>query len=77
MDMGWFVMKDSARRYARVEDRLERLERRSEGRVPIQCSQTFVKRTFGELVRFLERYPMSLPLVPLAMVLGFALLALR
>ncbi len=81
MDLGWFVMKGlekaPERRFTSVTQMLARIERRAEGRVPIQCSQTLMKRGLGELMRLVERRPASLPLAVLAVVVGYALLALR
>ena len=80
MDLGWFALRglerDPARRYPSVDAMLERLERRAEGRVPIQCSQTFFKRLLGELIRLVERRPTALPIAIALGVIVYAVTAL-
>ena len=70
MDLGWYVRKalrkDPAGRYASAGEMIERLDRRAEGIVPIECHITFAKRATGEWTRFMERHPM---LVTAGMVL--------
>jgi serine/threonine protein kinase len=60
-DLGWFVMrglkKDPSERYQSVEEMIERLKRRREGVVPVQCPITFLKRTTGGLLRITDSYP--------------------
>lgn len=81
MDLGWFVMqglaRDPARRYPSVAAMLARLERRAEGRVPVQCAQTLVKRSTSELVRLVERRPLLLPIAVFATIVVWAVNALR
>lgn len=77
MDLGWFTLqgleKDRERRYPSVAAMLARLDDRAEGRVPIQCSQTLLKRSLSETTRLFERRPAMLPVVVLALVVGVAL----
>jgi len=60
-DLGWFVMrglkKNPSERYQSVEEMIQRLKRRREGVVPVQCPITFLKRTTGGLTRFVDRHP--------------------
>ncbi|MBI5479533.1 MAG: serine/threonine protein kinase [Deltaproteobacteria bacterium] len=61
MDLSWFLKaglaKDPAHRYQSVPAMLNRLARRREGLVPIQCHVTFVKRVNAELTHLAERHP--------------------
>jgi eukaryotic-like serine/threonine-protein kinase len=61
MDLSWVIKKglekDPAARYQSASEMLERLERRAEGKIPIQCHITFVKRATGEWSRFLDHHP--------------------
>jgi hypothetical protein len=78
MDLAWFVRKglakDRANRYQSAAEMLERLERRAEGYVPIQCHVTFMRRATLEATRFVDRHPLwasvVLAGVVLAMVAG-------
>lgn len=80
MDLGWFVLgglaADPAKRYASVEAMIARLDRRAEGLVPIQCSQTALKRGLSEAVRLLERRPHLLPAAVAMLVVGYAVATL-
>lgn len=64
MDLTWFVdqglQKDPARRYPSVQAMLDRLERRAEGDIPIQCHITFAQRASNALVRFANRHAMAM-----------------
>lgn len=77
MDLGWFVLgglaADPASRYSSVDAMLSRLDQRAEGRVPIQCTQTALKRVLYEGVRSIERHP---HLLPLGIGIGVVLTAL-
>lgn len=81
MDLGWLVLdglhRDPAKRYPSVDALLERLDRRAQGRVPIQCAQTLVKRSTGELVRTLERYPAVLPIAVFVAIVASVVAAIR
>lgn len=76
MDLGWFVMAglatDREKRMRSVEAMLERLDRRAQGRVPIQCTQTFLKRVMGESMRVVESHPALLPLAIAGGVAAYA-----
>jgi serine/threonine-protein kinase len=61
-DLSWFVRKGMAKhasgRFQSVQEMIERLEARDEGRIPIQCHVTFTKRVTREMLRALDRHPM-------------------
>jgi len=81
-DLGWFVNRGLAKlpeqRYQSVDEMIQRLNRRSEGLIPVQCPATLVKRTLGALNRFVDRHPtvtlVGVSLVALG-VLGLLVLA--
>jgi serine/threonine-protein kinase len=62
MDLSWYirqgVQKDPARRYPSVTAMIDRLDRRAEGLIPIQCHITLMKRLNGMFARFTDRHPM-------------------
>ncbi len=72
MDLAWFVhkglAKDPAERYQSVAEMIERLQRRRQGMIPIQCPITFMKRVTGEWFRFVDGYPVAGMLAAAAMV---------
>jgi len=61
MDLTWFIKKglekDPAKRYQNVGEVLHRLDRRSEGEIPIQCHITFGRRVTSDWLRFVDRHP--------------------
>jgi serine/threonine-protein kinase len=60
-DLSWFVdkglQKDPSQRYPSVRAMIDRLDRRAEGDIPVQCPVTFMKRTVNELTRLIDRHP--------------------
>jgi hypothetical protein len=62
MDLGWYcrkgMHKDPAQRYQSVEEMIDRLDRRAQGDIPIECHITFVKRASGKALMFADRHPM-------------------
>jgi eukaryotic-like serine/threonine-protein kinase len=64
MDLTWYVKKglakDPARRYQSVAEMIERLRLRRQGKIPIECHITFMKRMANEWARFIDRHPMLL-----------------
>ncbi len=66
MDLTWFVRKGLAKhpanRFQSAEEMLDRLSRRAEGLIPIQCHITFMKRMTGEWSRFLDGHPIVVTL---------------
>jgi serine/threonine-protein kinase len=73
-ELSWFIRrgleKDPAKRYQSVGEMIERLDRRDEGLIPVQCQITFLKRTSREWIRFLDRHPMIA-----TVILGISVLA--
>ena len=73
-DLAWFVKKglekDPADRYQSASEMLERLARRAEGDIPIQCHITFVKRMNNEWTRFVDRHPGFMTLAMAAAVIA-------
>ncbi|MGZ3475122.1 MAG: protein kinase domain-containing protein, partial [Polyangiales bacterium] len=61
MDLSHFVRKgyekDPAKRYQSVDEMIDRLRRRAEGYIPIQCHVTFVKRLTNGWTHFVDRHP--------------------
>ncbi len=45
---------------------IDRLDRRAEGIIPIQCHITFMKRTTREWLRFVDRHPALATLISVA-----------
>jgi serine/threonine protein kinase len=66
MDLTWFLRrglaKDPAERYQSAGEMIERLQQRAEGKVPIQCHITLMKRMNGEWGRFVDRHPIVVTL---------------
>ncbi|HEY3354314.1 MAG TPA: serine/threonine-protein kinase [Polyangia bacterium] len=81
MDLSWFVKKGMAKlpedRYQSVAEMLERLARRREGVIPIQCHVTFIKRVNGEWNRFVDRHPVVVTIGLSLAVLGLIGLGVR
>ncbi|MBI5489855.1 MAG: serine/threonine protein kinase [Deltaproteobacteria bacterium] len=75
MDLRWYVKrgleKDPDRRYPSAQAMIDRLDRRAEGDIPIQCPITFAKRTSTALTRIIDRHPFAFLLGTVA-VLGSA-----
>jgi len=71
MDLTWYLKagleKEPAKRYSSVQAMIDRLERRADGIVPIQCHITFAKRMNGMATRAIDRYPIQ---VSVAMLVG-------
>ena len=67
MDLTWFVnpgvQKDPAKRYASVDAMLQRLARRAEGDIPVQCHVTFTKRASTTGLRFVNRHALAMAVV--------------
>ncbi len=81
-DLAWFVAdglkRDADARYQTVEEMLERLQRRAEGDIPVQCPVTFQLRMVYRLRDTVRRHPFRLVwatviLSSLLVVLGVAL----
>lgn len=72
-DLGWYALrgleKDPALRYQSVDEMILRLQRRTEGVIPIQCPLTFTKRITGMWIHFVDRHPAVI-------VVGLTLVAL-
>jgi serine/threonine-protein kinase len=82
MDLRWFLRpgleKDPARRYPSVQAMLDRLDRRAEGLIPIQCHITFSKRVATSWIRVMDRHPLLITIAMVASLGGaIALLALQ
>ncbi|MGO9836924.1 MAG: serine/threonine-protein kinase [Polyangiaceae bacterium] len=75
MDLSWYIhkglAKDPTSRYQSVAEMVERLLNRAEGKIPIQCHITFVKRVNGEWNRFVDRHPFVVTIALAVMVLAF------
>jgi len=84
-DLSWFLKagldKDPAKRFPSVEAMIERLRRRAQGKIPVQCPVTLVKRATNEWLRFVDRHPnlivASMALVALALVAGAVFAVVR
>ncbi len=74
MDLSWFirqgVYKDPSQRYQSVEEMIERLERRAEGDVPVECHITFTKKGLGAVMGLVDRHPMIASVAMMVLVLG-------
>jgi serine/threonine-protein kinase len=61
MDLSWFVRKGLAKhpanRYASAQEMIERLTRRAEGEVPVNCHVTFMRKMTVGATRFVDRSP--------------------
>lgn len=80
-DLGWIAMgglaKDPAQRYPSVGALLERLRRRLDGEIPVQCPVTFTKRVNHRFMRFADNHPvgwtLSMALITITLFVGLAL----
>jgi serine/threonine protein kinase len=74
MDLSWFihqgVQKDRARRYPSAQAMLDRLARRAEGDIPIQCHVTLTKRLTFMALRFFDRHVLLVTAFALLVSLG-------
>ena len=74
MDLRWYLKKglekDVDRRYPSVQAMIERLDRRSEGLIPIQCHITFAKRVTTAWTRLIDRHPVAFTVGMAAALLG-------
>ena len=64
------------RRYQSVREMIDRLDARADGRVPIQCHVTFVKRVNASLTKLIERHPLVFTAAILLVVAGLATMPL-
>ncbi len=73
-DLSWYVRKGLAKhpanRYQSVNEMIDRLTRRAEGDVPIQCPVTFSKQMNGKVARFIDRHPFVLMFAMTVVLLG-------
>ncbi|MDY0004037.1 MAG: serine/threonine-protein kinase [Polyangia bacterium] len=77
-DLGWFVVravtKAPVERYPSVQAMIERLDRRAEGEIPVQCPMTALKASSHWAMRLLDRRPLlalgAVALTALSLVLG-------
>jgi len=76
MDLRWYLKKgmekDRTRRYQSAREMIDRLDARSDGRVPIQCHVTFTKRVNAEWTRLVERHPFIFTAAIVCVVVGLA-----
>jgi serine/threonine-protein kinase len=76
MDLRWYLKKgmekDRMRRYQSAREMIDRLDARTDGRVPIQCHVTFTKRVNAEWTRLVERHPLVFTAAILVVVAGLA-----
>jgi serine/threonine-protein kinase len=76
MDLRWYLKKgmekDRTRRYQSVQEMIDRLDARADGRVPIQCHVTFTKRVNTEWTRLVERHPLVFTAAIVIVVAGLA-----
>ncbi len=79
-DLSWFLRKGLAKRpeerYQTVNEMVERLQRRADGDIPVQCHITAVRRATNIWTRFLDQHPIAasitlfaVPLVAIAAVI--------
>jgi serine/threonine-protein kinase len=88
-ELDWFLgrglQKNPADRYQSIAEMIERLARRSEGDILVQCPITFIKRLTHGWLRFVDKHPfivmsvltMGVLLVAVAVVYGGVLLVLK
>jgi serine/threonine-protein kinase len=78
-DLAWFVKrgleKDPAARFQSVADMIERLRRRADGDIPIQCPMTFARRATNLWARFIDRHPRLLVIGMTCTLAGAVVLA--
>ncbi|MBX2804279.1 MAG: serine/threonine protein kinase [Myxococcales bacterium] len=70
------LQRDPARRFQTVDELMDRLQRRIEGHIPVECPVTFEKRVLQELIHLVDRAPRASMLLLMAGVtlLGVAAL---
>ncbi len=61
-DLAWFIHagvdKDPTKRYPSVRAMLDRLDRRAEGDIPVECPMTFLRSLSNHFLHQLDRHPM-------------------
>jgi serine/threonine protein kinase len=79
IDLGWFLekglRKDRTQRYQNVGEMVDRLRRRAEGDIPVQCPVTFSMRASMLMRRALNRHPLFMSgafIMGTAATIGFA-----
>jgi hypothetical protein len=73
------VKKDPAQRFQSVAEMVDRLRRRREGDIPIQCAFTLLKRANFAIGRFIDRHPFiagGAVMVSIAATIGLSIRAL-
>jgi len=77
MDLSHFVRhgvaKDRSQRYRSVDEMIDRLRRRAEGEIPIECHITLVKRGSNMWARFVDRHPFIVSTMMLVGIVGMVL----
>ncbi|MBN2799106.1 MAG: serine/threonine protein kinase [Deltaproteobacteria bacterium] len=62
MDLSWYLRqglhKDPSLRYPTVQAMIDRLDRRAQGDIPVECHLTLVKRVTRMALSFMDRHPM-------------------
>jgi serine/threonine-protein kinase len=82
-DLSWFLRKGLAKkpeeRYQTVSEMVERLQRRADGDIPVQCHITAVRRATNVWTRFLDQHPIraSIALFAVPTVILLALVLVR
>ncbi len=81
MDLSWYTKagtsKDPQKRYPSVQAMLDRLDRRAQGDIPIECPCTLVKAANGRWSRFVDRHPFVIVAMLAGLVIGIAFGAIR
>jgi serine/threonine-protein kinase len=80
-DLSWFLRKGLEKkpeaRYQTVNEMVERLQRRAEGDIPVQCGITAVRRATNAWTRFLDQHPraaaITLFAAPVVVIAAFLL----
>jgi eukaryotic-like serine/threonine-protein kinase len=80
-DLSWFLRKGLAKRaeerYQTVNEMVERLQRRADGDIPVQCHITAVRRATNVWTRFLDQHPIRASIalfgVPVLLIAAFVL----
>jgi serine/threonine-protein kinase len=83
-DLSWFLRKGLEKkpedRYQSVSEMVERLQRRAEGDIPVQCPLTAIRRGTNIWTRFLDQYPMIASMmlfgVPVILIVAVVLKAI-
>jgi hypothetical protein len=71
------LVKDPAQRFPSVQAMLERLDRRAEGDIPIQCPVTFAKRASTAGTRLIDRHPFAFLLAAVGVLAAAVALAVQ